>query len=190
LIKTQLILDYVEDLVGPNIVCWGTHYFCKMPGDTKTVPWHQDAAYWPFDKSRTVTAWLAINDADVENGCMHVIPGTHTDGQLKWNEVEGQVLDRQIENVQQYGEAVPFELKAGEISLHADMLAHGSGPNLSSGPRGGLTMRYCPVSVRGDWNTASVICRGSDSSGHWADIPMPEGEDSSPKDYQVQVNAG
>ena len=45
----------VEDIVGPNIIAWGTHFFCKMPNDPKVVPWHQDASYWPLTPSKTVT---------------------------------------------------------------------------------------------------------------------------------------
>ena len=61
-----LILDYVEDLLGPDFIAWGTHFFCKLPYDEKKVPWHQDASYWPFEKSRTVTVWLAIDDAEFD----------------------------------------------------------------------------------------------------------------------------
>ncbi len=174
------ILDLVEDLLGPNFVAWGTHFFCKLPGDPKSVPWHQDASYWPLTPARTVTAWIAIDDADVQNACMHVIPGTHAMGHLEWKRVPGQVLWQQILNAEQYGQPAPIELKAGQISLHADMLAHGSGPNLSARRRCGLTIRYCPVSVRSDtqarWNDNSIWCRGSDPSGHWANIGRPDGE--------------
>ena len=60
------ILDLVEDIVGPNIICWATHYFCKMPGDDMGVSWHQDCSYWALTPSKTVTVWLAIDDADRE----------------------------------------------------------------------------------------------------------------------------
>jgi ectoine hydroxylase-related dioxygenase (phytanoyl-CoA dioxygenase family) len=192
------ILDLVQDLIGPNFVCWGTHFFCKMPGDPKSVPWHQDASYWPFDISRTVTAWLAIDDVDVENGCMEVIPGTHRMGALKWeNTKSAAVLHQEIVDAEQYGERVPFELKAGEMSLHADMLAHGSPPNLSNRRRGGLTMRYTPVEVRAlnddpikqqGWNRQAIIVRGADPSGHWSNHPRPLGEDLSAMPWQI--NAG
>ncbi|HEX7571541.1 MAG TPA: phytanoyl-CoA dioxygenase family protein, partial [Bacteroidota bacterium] len=71
------ILDYVEDLVGPDIVCWATHYFCKLPGDPRGVAWHQDCSYWALSPSKTVTVWLAIDDVDTGNGCMRVIPRSH-----------------------------------------------------------------------------------------------------------------
>ncbi len=193
IITNPLILDHVEDLIGPNVVCWGTHFFCKLPHDPKAVPWHQDASFWPFDQSRTVTVWLAIDDADVENSCMHVIPGTHNLGALKWEKpkVPG-VLDQEITDVDQYGESVPFELTAGSMSLHADMIVHGSPPNASSRRRCGLTIRYIPAEVRSTagWNKFGVICRGHDVSGHWANLPRPEGEDLTPKPWQQEIKAG
>ena len=54
------ILDYVQDLLGENLVCWGAHFFCKMPGDERRVSFHQDASYWPLTPSKTVTVWLVL----------------------------------------------------------------------------------------------------------------------------------
>jgi len=173
------ILDAVEDLVGPNFAMWGTQYFCKMPHDEHKVPWHQDASYWPFDRSRSVTVWLAIDDADEENAAMKFIPGTHKMGHLEWKETEDPaVLVQEISRAEELGEPCYDTLKAGEISLHADMLAHGSDPNTSGRRRCGLTIRYCPVEVRAltDWHTNAIICRGSDPSGHWVSIPRPSDE--------------
>ncbi len=49
------IVAYVKDLLGENVIGWGSHYFCKLPHDGKTVAWHQDAIYWPLTPSKTVT---------------------------------------------------------------------------------------------------------------------------------------
>jgi non-heme Fe2+,alpha-ketoglutarate-dependent halogenase len=178
LATAPVILDYVEDLIGPNIVCWATHYFCKMPGDPKGVAWHQDCSYWPLTPSKTVTVWLAIDDVDRENGCMQVIPRSHLHGHLAFREstvAERNVLSQTIEGVERLGTPEYIELKAGEISLHCDLLVHGSLPNLSSRRRCGLTLRFCPPDVRAywDWNQKSILCRGSDISGHWTNVPRP-----------------
>jgi len=178
LARTPAILDVVEDILGPNIVCWATHFFCKMPGDDKGVSWHQDCSYWPLTPSKTVTVWLAIDDADRDNGCMQVIPGTHLNGHLPFREsaeAEHNVLTQTIERAERFGRPVDIELKAGEFSLHSDLLIHGSLPNRSRRRRTGLTLRYCPPDVRAywDWNAYSILCRGADPSGHWANIPRP-----------------
>ena len=121
-----IILDHVQDILGPNFLSWGTHFFCKLAGDPRDVAWHQDASYWPFTPSRTVTVWLAIDDADIANSAMKFLPGTHNKGHLKWREADyaKSVLGQVIEDTDSMGEPVYDELKAGEFSLHADMLAH------------------------------------------------------------------
>lgn len=178
LVKTPLILEYVRDILGPDFVCWGTHYFCKLPGDPKIVAWHQDASYWPLTPSKTVTVWLAIDDADRKNGCMRVIPGSHRLGHLTYRQSdssEKNVLNQTVENAEEYGEPDYLEMKAGEISLHSDLLLHGSEPNLSDRRRCGLTLRYASIDVRSyaGWNGNSILCSGIDPSGHWTDIPRP-----------------
>ena len=75
--QTKAILDYVEDLIGPNILQWGSHCFAKFPGDGTEVPWHQDAQYWPLQPSRTVTVWLAIFDTNEQNAAMRIVKGSH-----------------------------------------------------------------------------------------------------------------
>ena len=178
LTRHPVILDYVEDILGPNFLAWGTHYFCKLPHDEKKVPWHQDASYWPFNMSRTVTVWLAIDDVDEENAAMQFVPGTHRMGPLEWKNASGPaVLYQEIQEVESYGKPVSDTLKAGEISLHADMLAHGSLPNHSSRRRCGLTIRYCPPEVKRtteDWTNEAVQCRGEDPYGHWNYVERPE----------------
>ncbi|MEO0701039.1 MAG: phytanoyl-CoA dioxygenase family protein [Pseudomonadota bacterium] len=180
------ILDHVEGIIGPNVVCWASHFFCKMPGDPKAVPWHQDAAFWALSPARTVTVWLAIDDTDAGNAAMQFIPRTHDKGALKWRKPDRatNVLDREIVGWQAMGEPVVNALKAGQMSLHADMLAHGSNANLSDRRRCGLTIRYCPPEVRmtdDAWakGIEAIICRGSDPSGYWHHHARPTGEDVS-----------
>jgi hypothetical protein len=187
------ILDTVQDLLGANFVCWGTHFFAKLPHDAKAVPFHQDASYWPLNPACTVTVWLAIDDADKENAAMMFIPGTHRRGHLKWrNASTPAVLNQEIENVEQFGEPVYDELKAGEMSLHADMLAHGSMPNPSNRRRCGLTIRYCPTSVsagESGWNRDAILCRGKDETGHWVHNARPHGENTDPRSWQREATA-
>ncbi len=189
LCTNDTILDYVQDLIGPNIICWASHFFCKLPFDNKTVPWHQDAVYWPLSPACTVTVWLAIDDADEENSAMEFIPGSHKQGVLEWrrtNDKTTNVLDREIINASAVGQAVSNNLRAGEISLHADMLAHGSKPNQSARRRCGLTIRYCSPDVGitdEHWaqGIEAIHCRGENTSGWWQHHGRPIGNDVSLK---------
>ncbi|HEX6985119.1 MAG TPA: phytanoyl-CoA dioxygenase family protein [Planctomycetaceae bacterium] len=172
------IVALVKDLLGENVVGWGTHFFCKMPKDGKAVAWHQDASYWPLSPSKAVTVWLAIDDADPENANMRFIAGSHHVGHLTFrpsDPSEHNVLNQTIENAEQYGPVVDDVLKAGECSIHSDLLLHGSEANDSDRRRCGLTIRYAAADVRAgmDWNLKGVIVSGADPSGHWANPPRP-----------------
>ena len=173
------IVAIVKDLVGNDAIGWGSHFFCKMPGDGKRVSWHQDSSYWPLTPSKAVTVWLAIDDADVENACMRYIPGSHVLGHLTYTlseTDESNVLNQTVPGAEQLGQPVDVELKAGEISIHSDLLLHGSEANESSRRRCGLTLRYCPADVRAGlgWNAKGVVVSGRDDSGHWANAPRPK----------------
>lgn len=178
LITNPRIVDCVADILGPNVIGWGSHFFCKMPKDGKEVAWHQDASYWPLTPSKTVTVWLAIDDADRENACMKFIAGSQHVGHLTYrpsSEADHNVLNQSIDNAEQYGSVVYDELRAGEISIHADLLLHGSEANVSDRRRCGLTLRYCTPDVRAgsEWNKKGVVVRGSDPTGHWANPSRP-----------------
>jgi non-heme Fe2+,alpha-ketoglutarate-dependent halogenase len=178
ILRHPRLVAHVKDLLGDDVIGWGSHFFCKMPGDGKRVSWHQDASYWPLTPSKTVTAWLAIDDADVENACMRYLPRSHWHGHLTYTLTENDdsnVLNQTVTDAARFGDPVDVELRAGEISLHSDLLVHGSEPNRSTRRRCGLTLRYCPADVRAGlgWNAKGVVVSGADLSGHWANPPRP-----------------
>ena len=186
LVTDERILDYAEDILGPNLVVTMTHYFAKMPHDSTAVYWHQDASFWPLTPSKVLTVWIAIDDVDVENGAMKVFPGTHLLGRIPFDWVtdeEDGVLNQHVHNPEQYGGPVSVELKAGQISLHTDMLLHGSQPNPSDRRRCGLTIRYMPVDVRTREpdSAPGIIARGHDPAGYWQPMPRPSGDRVPPR---------
>jgi non-heme Fe2+,alpha-ketoglutarate-dependent halogenase len=178
LLREPRIVALVQDILGEDVIGWGSHFFCKMPHDGKSVAWHQDASYWPLTPSKAVTVWLAIDDADVENACMKFVAGSQSVGHLTYRpsaDDEGNVLNQTIENAEQYGEVVCDELLAGQVSLHSDLLLHGSEANDSDRRRCGLTLRYCtPDVVAGsNWHNKGVLVVGEDYSGNWTNPPRP-----------------
>jgi chlorinating enzyme len=182
LVTNSRILDYVQDLLGETLILRHSHFFAKLPGDGKRVSWHQDASYWPLTPSKVVSAWLAIDDTDVENGAMQVIPGSHKNAQVafeKSSKTENNVLNQTVHHPEKHGnDPVSLTLKAGQMSLHSDWILHGSEPNMSTRRRCGLAMRFLSSDVRAynDWNQHSIVCRGSEPTGHWANHPRPERE--------------
>ena len=187
IVNTEKILNYVQDLIGPNIICWASHFFNKLPKDNRPVPYHQDAAYWLLSPARTVTVWLAIDDTDLDNAPMEFLPGSHKLGPLAWKETDqkNSVLPREILDLGKLGKSYKNTLKAGDFSLHADMLAHGSLPNTSNRRRCGLTIRYCDPSATKPLDTAyaqkAILCRGEKPSGLWenCNIEKPKQDDLS-----------
>ncbi|HEY4206521.1 MAG TPA: phytanoyl-CoA dioxygenase family protein [Puia sp.] len=141
------VLDVVEPLIGPNIGLWSSHFISKEPRMGNPTPWHEDSAYWNgrFDRmDMIVTVWLAIDKADVENGCMGVVPGTHRNGTSEYEKMD---TDNRIFNIRIKGEVdeskvVWLELEKNFYSLHDSRIIHGARANTSQRRRTGYTMRY------------------------------------------------
>lgn len=151
LISDDRLLDVAEQFIGPNIALFASHYISKPPFDGRPVLWHQDGSYWPLDPMEVVTLWLAVDDADAENGCMRVIPGTQNESlqEMKPNTEVVSVLGSQIDPAMvDESRAVDIVLKAGDVSVHHPNVIHGSNANTSPRRRCGLTIRYIPTSTR------------------------------------------
>jgi len=178
LVRHPKIVGPVCDLLGDNVVAWGSHFFCKMPHDGKQVAWHQDSTFWPLSPTKTVTVWLAIDDADPENANMRFIPRSHQHGLIDYGKSEDSrdVLNMVVKNPQQYGDApVDVSLKAGQFSMHSDQLLHGSAANLSDRRRCGLTIRYAAADVKAwyGWDQKGVLVHGKDANDNWLNAPCP-----------------
>ncbi len=177
------ILDLVRDILGPDIVLWGSHLFAKLPHDGMEVPLHQDANYWPFTSTKTVTVWLAIDDADADNAAMQFVAGSHRLGPLDHEELalDGtRVLGRQVRDPDRFGARFLDELAAGQVSLHSDLLLHGSAANDSDRRRAGLTLRYGAgdLTVHEGWEHwlfPAVHARGT-TADHWPHRRRPPTE--------------
>ena len=143
------ILDRVEQLIGPDIVLWGCKVFCKPASDGMAVPMHQDGHYWPIEPLATCTAWIAIDDSNVGNGCLRVVPGSHIGKRYyehSKSDRENLVLNQHVDDARiDLDDAVDLELHPGQFSLHDVFLIHGSNPNTSGKRRAGVAIRYMPA---------------------------------------------
>lgn len=182
LIRDPRILDAVEDILGGDLLCWGSGFFIKNEHDPARVTWHQDSTYWGLSKPDIVTAWIAFTPSTRENGCMRVVPGTHTLQQLPHRDTFAQdnLLSRGQEiavNVDE-SQAVDIVLEPGQMSLHHVMLVHGSEPNRSANRRIGFAIRYLPTHVKqltGVRDSATLV-RGRDEYGHFDLEPAPRSD--------------
>ena len=182
LIRHPRILDAVEDIVGPDILCLGSSFFIKEPRNAAYVSWHQDSTYWGLEPPDIVTAWVAFSDSDAANGAMRVIPRSHTHDQAPHRDTfaADNLLSRGQEIMVDVDEreAAMLELAAGEMSLHHVRLIHGSDPNPSDRRRIGFAIRYIPTYVRqvaGSHDTATLV-RGVDRYHHFEEERRPDAD--------------
>ncbi len=150
LVRHPVILDAVEDVIGPDILCWNTSFFTKEARSPGFVSWHQDATYWGLSEPDVVTAWVAFTESTSRNGNMRVVPGSHRtpvphvdtfdpDNLL----TRGQEVAVEVDESQ----AADILLQAGEMSLHHVLIVHGSGarclvPDPHPGGRRGSRHRH------------------------------------------------
>jgi non-haem Fe2+, alpha-ketoglutarate-dependent halogenase len=178
LIRDPRVLNPVEQLIGPDILCWSSIFWIKDAGSKSFVSWHQDNTYWGLSSRNVVTAWFAISEASEEAGCMSVLPGSHLGQTLEHEDTfhQDNMLTRgqAIKGIDE-SRAVSMPLKAGEMSLHNYCAAHGSGPNLTADRRIGVSMHFVPPQTKqvvGSWDCAALV-RGEDRYGHFTLAPKP-----------------
>src|SRR4051812_34774926 len=151
LIRKPRILDAVEDVLGPNLLCWSTSFFIKEASDPGFVSWHQDATYWGLSSPDVMTVWVAFTPANLLNGCMKFMPGSHK-GQLEHVDTfdKHNLLSRGQEIAVKVDESkgVDVILNPGQASLHHVLLAHGSAPTKRTTRATGSAS----PSIRPNWN--------------------------------------
>ncbi len=174
------VLDAVEDVLGPDIMVWGTSLFVKEARDSAFVSWHQDSTYWGLSKPDVVTAWIALSPATRASGCMKMIPGSHAWDQIPHRDTfdasnlltRGQEIEVEVDEA----EAAFLELKPGEASLHNIRTVHGSEPNRAGDRRIGVAVRYIAphvkqISAEGD---SAWLVRGKDCFGNFIPETPPK----------------
>ena len=178
LVRHPRILDAVEDLYGPDLLCWTTNFFIKEKQNPAFVSWHQDSTYWGLSKPDVVTAWVAFTAATPENGAMQVLPGSHRLDQIPHRDTfakhnlltRGQEVAVEVDA----SKAVTLTLQPGEMSLHHVRLVHGSPPNASDDRRIGFAIRYVPTYVaQTAGEDSATLVRGEDRFGHFELEPRP-----------------
>ena len=195
LVHDSRLLDAVEDLIGPDILVYGSVLFIKEPGDPGFVSWHQDATYMGLEPHTGVTAWLALSPSNRESGCMRMVPGSHKDDIRKHEDTfaDTNILTRgqTIGDVDE-AHVVDLVLEPGQLSFHHMRTIHGSQPNLSDDRRIGFVIQcYLQPHVRQTKGKTFVqVARGTDGQGNFPYVPRPR-EDMQAGDVAMrdEVNA-
>ncbi|XP_078679189.1 L-threonyl-[L-threonyl-carrier protein] 4-chlorinase-like [Branchiostoma floridae x Branchiostoma belcheri] len=184
------VVRVLTDILGPNVFLLDSRFICKYPVSQVSggkpdvepyVAWHQDVRYWGVDGGPVVSVWLAIDDADAENGAVYFIPGSHKDGLQEHGSAqkEGNMLTSNQEipaELVDESKKVLCPLKAGQMSLHHGLTVHASEPNRSSRRRCGFVLRYVPTCAypsddpdRPRTFPATVLVSGENQEGYFAD---------------------
>jgi hypothetical protein len=142
------IVDLVEAAIGPDIILWGAHVFCKPAAEGYETPWHQDGHYWPMRPLANCTVWVALEESKIENGCLKVIPRSHesrtTHAHLREDREDLTLTMRTRDDLFDESRAVSLELEPGQMSMHDVYLIHGAERNTSGKRRTGIALRYMP----------------------------------------------
>ncbi len=178
IVHHPVILDAVEDLIGEDILVWGSVLFVKEPNSEGHVTWHQDYTYMGLNPHEGVSVWIALTPSNEASGCMQMLPGTHLDGIRPHRDTfeEDNILTRgQTIDALDTGSALSVVLEPGQISLHHPRVIHGSQPNRSNHRRVGFTIQtYLPPHVRATKSQGHVtLARGHDSCRHHEWLPRP-----------------
>lgn len=133
-------LGPARQILGGDIRFWHDQVFSKPPRCGGPVAWHQDYSYWTrTGPMNHLTCWIALDDADRENGCLHYIPGSHRWSLLPMPSIAGSLdaiaAELSLEQREQLNQPVAVEISAGQACFHHPLTLHGSEGNLSSRPR-------------------------------------------------------
>ena len=172
-VRHSRLIEAASQIIGPDLLVWGSGLFIKEPSSRSYVSWHQDLNYWGLDGEQEVTAWLALTPATVENGCMRFVPGSH--GKKVVPHVDSFAQDNLLTRGQEIAvevdeaSAVDVVLRAGQASFHHGHMFHASGPNGTDSRRIGAAIRYIAPSMKqlsGEKLLVSHVS-GKDQYGHF-----------------------
>jgi ectoine hydroxylase-related dioxygenase (phytanoyl-CoA dioxygenase family) len=135
----------VLPVVGPSARLYWEQGVAKPPEARTELPWHQDNGYTPLDPEEYLTCWLALDDADVENGCLWVRPGSHRQGTARHHGGGGGPFRVGYDGDDR---GVPVPVAKGSVLVFSSLLMHRSGPNTSGRHRRAWIIQYCPAHAR------------------------------------------
>jgi len=147
MIADPRLVEIAVSLVGPDVRMSWEQLVAKPPHASTELPWHQDDGYAPTDPPGYLTCWLALDDADEENGCIWIIPGSHRHGIFRHRSA-GPYFRSGIEAFGHEENAVPAPVRKGEALLFNSLTLHRSGPNECARARRAWIVQYCSAGAR------------------------------------------
>lgn len=168
MITAPAIVEPLRAILGEDLLLWRSMFFVKEPGE-KRIPWHQDYDGWPIEPYLVVSAWIAVDPATKENGCVQLLPGSHRH-MFPLVPTPDDVLDGfpKMSDPSTFDDSgsIDMELEPGQFFIFNERLLHCSGPNRSAARRMGLAVRYIIPLVRIlDPGDHAILVSGTDRMG-------------------------
>jgi ectoine hydroxylase-related dioxygenase (phytanoyl-CoA dioxygenase family) len=139
LVGAPPLTDLCADLVGPDVRLYWDQAVYKKPHTTSPFPWHQDNGYAYVEPQQYLTCWIALSDADEENGCPWVVPGVHRTGTLAHRQTDVGLLC-----LDHPPDAVPVPARRGSIVVFSSLTPHCTGANVTDDVRKAYIVQYAP----------------------------------------------
>lgn len=155
-LKQPEVINVLTELLGPNVKAMQSMLFFKQAGKPGQA-WHQDEFYIPTRDRSLVGVWIALDDATIENGCLWILPGSHTPGVIYPTRQHDDDRFDQAQEAYDFPftaeEALPVEVKSGDVVFFNGYTLHRSLPNgASSGYRRALVNHYMRAESLLPWN--------------------------------------
>lgn len=164
------LMEMAGQLIGDDIILWGTTIFGKPAHNGKETPWHQDGGYYPIRPLETLTLWIPLDDVTAENGPMTFIPGSHKDHKLyshSWVEGDNKTINLVCDS-EHFDEATREDLilNAGQVSYHDVYMIHGSAANRTDKRRAAFIVRLMPATSFYDHKLGAEIGKKHPAQGY------------------------
>lgn len=164
------LMAIARQLIGEDIILWGTTLFGKPPHNGKETPWHQDGEYYPIRPLETLTIWIPLDDVTPENGPMKFIPGSHKAHKLfshSWKDGNDKTINL-VTDSEHFDEstAEPLILRAGQVSFHDVYMIHGSSANRTDKRRAAFIVRLMPATSLYDHALGAEIGKKHPAQGY------------------------
>lgn len=155
--------DIAHDLIGPDVRLYWDQGVYKKPGTQAPFPWHQDNGYTFIEPQQYLTCWIALTDADTDNGCPHVVPGVHRSGTLahELTDLGYRCFEDEPED------AVAAPVRAGGIVVFSSLTPHATGPNLTDSVRKAYIVQFAPD---------GAVAVSLDGGGQRIELPVDDPE--------------
>ena len=144
------VMTIARQLIGNDIILWGTTIFGKPPQNGKETPWHQDGDYYPITPLEVLTVWIPLDDVTPENGPMKFIPGSHKARKIfshSWQEGKDKTINMVCDAKHfEENDAESLIIRAGQMSFHDVYMIHGSQANKTNRRRAAFIIRLMPAS--------------------------------------------